>query len=99
MTGESDYGFYTNQDEHLRKQYKNEIEKGVLYCIDEQYEIYGDYNAPVTSNLMIVFDRCDANERDHCSNETDFEEALSYSYFVIYDNQEIFNHLESAYSD
>ena len=99
MTGKSDYGFYSTQDFHLRKLYSNFIQKDELFCIDGDYEIYGDYNAPVSSALMVVFKRCDAKERDYCSNDKDFKEALVNSFLVIYDNQEIFNHQEIAFSD
>ena len=30
-----------------------------LKCIDEDYNLYGTYNTNISSNLMIVFERCD----------------------------------------
>ena len=56
------------------------INQEILWCIDEDYKIYGDYNAEQASNLMVAFDRCNAKQRDDCVTSDKFNEDLEYSY-------------------
>ena len=51
-----------------------------MWCIDEDYEIYGDYDATTANNLMIVFDRCNIAESSQCATEEDSKSALEFSY-------------------
>lgn len=38
-------------------------------CIDEPYQIYGDYISDRTSNLMLVYELCDIKKRSTCKSD------------------------------
>ena len=41
-------------------------------CIDEPYHITGYYDADAAENLMVVFDRCNPEERSDCKGEEEY---------------------------
>ena len=66
------------------------MDKGILWCIDEDYEIYGDYDAIVAKNLMVVFERCNMAESSQCVTEEESNSVLELSYIYVFDNRETF---------
>ena len=44
-----------------------------MNCIDEPFEVFGDYNSNSASNLMVVFDICDPKKRT-CKSEAEIVE-------------------------
>ena len=54
-TGVSRYGFYPlNSRTEYWTTYRSNFQ-----CIDEPYDVYGNWNTNTGGNLMIVFERCD----------------------------------------
>ena len=56
-------------------------------CIDEELEIFGEFDSNQAQNLMIVFDKCDPEKRDKCKSEAEINEVLQGSYIVIVENE------------
>ena len=46
-----------------------------LYCIDEPYEMFGDYESETASNLIVVYEKCDP-ERRKCKSPEVIEDSL-----------------------
>ena len=38
-------------------------------CINESYEIFGNYNAPSAANIAITFELCCLDKRSTCKSE------------------------------
>lgn len=57
-----------------------------MKCIDEPYEIYGDYNSDVTANLMAVFVKCDPEKRK-CKTRQEIDDWLKFKYLVVLQNE------------
>ena len=77
---ESSYGFIPESDSYTIDTFKKRLDEGSFWCIDEDYEIYGDYDGMKASNLMVVFDRCNVAESSQCATEEEFNSALELSY-------------------
>ena len=58
-----------------------------MKCIDDPYEISGDYNSDVAANLQIVFDRCDPEARK-CKSKEEIDSWLEFKYLVVLQNEE-----------
>lgn len=56
-----------------------------MVCIDDEYDIYGDFHSQVASNLMITFEVCDESVRT-CKSKEYIREAISYSYMIVIEN-------------
>ena len=60
-----------------------------MKCIDEAYEIKGDYDTNSAANLMVVFDICDPNKRK-CKSEDEIRAFLEFKYIIYIDNDKVF---------
>ena len=60
-----------------------------MKCIDEEYNIFGDFNSGVASNLMITFEVCDESVRK-CKSKQKIKEALAYSYLYVLENEKFY---------
>ena len=56
-----------------------------MKCIEDDFEVFGDYNTYAARNLMITFEMCDSNERQ-CKSEVEIERALAKSYILVIEN-------------
>ena len=56
-----------------------------MVCIDEDFDLYGDFNSETASNLMITFELCDEKVRTCKSRET-INEILPFSYMLVIEN-------------
>ena len=68
----SEYGFYP-----VSESAQNVVKKGGydLRCIDEPFEVKGDFNTNTAANLMVTFELCDSSKRT-CKPWSVIEEAL-----------------------
>ena len=57
-----------------------------MKCIDEEYEVWGDYISDDTSNLMVVFDRCNSTKRT-CKSEKEIDKWLEFKYIIVLQNE------------
>ena len=53
----------------------NDISKR-FKCINEPYDIWGDYNSDRAQNLMIVYELCDPKIRTTCKSQEEISDAL-----------------------
>ena len=60
-----------------------------MLCIDEPYNVYGDFDSRAASNLMVTFEVCNELERK-CKPRAEIKKALAYSYILIVENEEFF---------
>lgn len=60
-----------------------------LKCIDEDFELFGDFDTNVAQNLMIVFDKCDPKVRS-CADDAVIDEWLKFKYILSVENEEIY---------
>ena len=58
-----------------------------MKCIDEEFEIKGNYDTDSASNLLIVFEKCDSSQRK-CKTDTEIEQFLKWKY-ILYSQNEI----------
>lgn len=63
-------------------------------CIDEPFEIYGNYNSQNFANLIITFELCSLEKRDTCKSDKEISEAIEFSYIVVVENEQIYKHDE-----
>ena len=61
-----------------------------MKCIDEPYQIWGDYDADIASNLMVVFDRCNSTLRDDCKSDAEYAQWLQGKYIFVLENEKTF---------
>ena len=69
-----------------------------MKCIDDDYEVHGDFNTYSARNLMIVFEICDSKERA-CKDDETIKKALSFSYILLLENEELYHHHKEPESD
>ena len=55
-------------------------------CIDEPYEIYGNYDTKKFDNLLAVLELCSLEKRETCKSDKEIEEVIKFSYMIIMDN-------------
>ena len=84
----NEYGFYP-----LKKGLNKDIvtDNKHMRCIDEEYEIQGDFDSYSARNLMIVFDICNPKLRT-CKSKKFIEYALAASYVQVVQNEQHYNH-------
>lgn len=58
-----------------------------MKCIDEPYEIYGDFNTRTAASLMIVFEKCDPEQRS-CKDNEAIEKWMQPMYILTVENEE-----------
>ena len=68
-----------------------------LRCIDDDYEIKGDFNSNAASNLMVTFQVCDPKYPSRtgatqCKSKDEIEEQLKASYLLLVENVERYKH-------
>ena len=68
----------------MLKKYANKLK-----CLEEDIEIYGNYDTSVFANLMIVFEKCDRTIRT-CKSEAAITEWLEYKYIFTVTNSKKF---------
>ena len=80
-TGVSSYGFF---DLHETTKMWTTFHES-FKCIDEPYDVYGDYNSNAAGNLMVVFDKCDPAKQEDgfCKSEKEIAEWLEFKYILI----------------
>ncbi len=62
-----------------------------MKCIDEPYQIWGDYNSDIAQNLMVVFERCDTKaEGNNCKTNNEIDEWLLGKYIFTLENEKTF---------
>ena len=83
--GLSSYGFYPLDP--TAKALVNDAYQ--MLCIDEPYNIYGDFDSRAAANLMVTFEVCNEMERK-CKSRNEIKNALAYSYILIVENEEFF---------
>ena len=42
-----------------------------MKCLDDEIDFYGNYDASITSNLMVVFMQCDPESGLQCKSDTE----------------------------
>ena len=62
-----------------------------MMCIEEDFEIFGDYNTYAARNLMITFELCDSKERT-CKSDAEIARVLAFSYILVIENEEVYQH-------
>ena len=50
-------------------EFKTVIDSGALMCIDEEIELYGDFNTANAKVLLLNFVKCDTTKRTTCKSE------------------------------
>ena len=68
----SSYGFFKSSEvtEKVLTAYMD-----TLYCINEPFEMFGDYESETASNLIVVYEKCDP-ERRKCKSPEVIEDSL-----------------------
>lgn len=56
-----------------------------MKCIDEPYEINGDYNSDITANVQAVFVKCDRRYQT-CKSDEVINDWLKFKYIVTLEN-------------
>ena len=83
----SSYGFYPLHE----KTNSAIVSSTIMKCIDEPFEIKGEFNTNTAANLMIVFDKCDPTKRT-CKSEAEIIEFLEFKYIIYMDNEIHYKH-------
>ena len=80
-TGVSSYGFYDLHESTATWTSFREAMK----CIDEPFDIYGDFNSNSASNLMVAFEKCDQekNPQVTCESKEVIDKWLEYKYILV----------------
>ena len=60
-----------------------------MKCIREDYQILGNFNTNMASNLMVVFEKCDPTQRS-CKSEEEIEKWMRFKYILILLNEKLF---------
>lgn len=58
-----------------------------MTCLDEDIQIYGDFDADLAQNLVIGFELCQGSG---CANEREMAAYLSEKYIFILENERVF---------
>ena len=58
-----------------------------MQCIDEQFDIYGDFDTNIAQNLMVTFTKCDPAVRTCKSNE-EITKWLDFKYILLLENEQ-----------
>ena len=56
-------------------------------CIDEPYNIYGDYNSLRAQNLFITYELCSLEKQETCKSDKEISKAIEFSYLLILENK------------
>lgn len=59
-------------------------------CLDEDVEMFGNFDAAAASNLVVGFMLCDPESGLQCKNSTEVSEWLSDKYIVTVENEQKF---------
>lgn len=61
-----------------------------MKCVDEPYDLYGDFSTNIASNLMVVFELCDPSEHDgdYCAEPEVIAEWMEFKYMINVENEE-----------
>lgn len=54
-----------------------------MKCIDDGYELFGDYDSVQASHLLIVFELCDRDHRADCLSDDEIKEWMEFKYIFI----------------
>ena len=52
-------------------EFKTLIDSQTLMCMDEQLELYGDFNTANAKLLLLNFKRCDIEKRSTCKSDNE----------------------------
>ena len=63
---ETSYGFIPHSDPYIVENFKRRVSDGTIWCIEEDYKLHGDYDSKYFANLMVVFDKCNETQSNHC---------------------------------
>ena len=56
-----------------------------MKCIDEPFEMFGDFDTNIANNLMISFTECDPTLR-YCKSREEIDKWLAFKYIIIAEN-------------
>ena len=70
-----------SQYEKLFNAYKKNIK-----CMDEELEIYGEYNSEEAKNLLITIEKCDRAQRNDCKSDKEIDDWLTFKYIGVIEN-------------
>ena len=70
---QTEYGFF-KVDERSSALGENITNR--FKCIDEPYDIWGNYDSDRGKNLMIVYELCDPEIRSTCKSQEEISDAL-----------------------
>ena len=57
-----------------------------MKCIEDPYEIYGDYSSAKTANLLVLFVKCDPRDRNDCKSDDEIKQWLKFKYLITLQN-------------
>ena len=63
-----------------------------MKCVDDDINVYGDFNSNIASSLMVVFEACKPEERT-CADQATIDKWLKFKYLIIAENKE--NYLQT----
>ena len=61
-----------------------------MKCIDEQVNIYGDYNSNSAQLLTLIFEACNPEVRSTCKNEEEIKAWLRRKFIITVENTNVF---------
>lgn len=86
----SSYGFYAMDESTENVVTESGYE---VMCIDEPFEVIGDFNSGTAKNLMVTYELCDRTKIGNvCKSEEVINEALKFSYILLIENKESYKH-------
>ena len=98
----SDFGYDLDEanpnqkfyDPPLEKEveFKTVIDSEVLMCIDEEIELYGDFNTANAKVLLLNFVKCDTTKRTTCKSEQEVKKWLTTQFLLFSFNKITFMH-------
>ena len=86
---QTSYGFYPP---HSFATLLGDNDAQKYMCIDEPYELRGNYDDPISSNLIITFELCSLEKRSTCKSDKEISEAIEFNYLLVFENSQIYNH-------
>lgn len=63
-----------------------------MKCLEQPYELWGDFDSTESSNLMIVFELCDQAKRDDCEeDEKKIHSWMKSKYLFVQQNEQTYD--------
>lgn len=62
-------------------------------CVDEPFEVTGDFDSETAKNLMVTYELCDNTKVGNvCKSRDVINKALEFSYILLIENKESYKH-------